>query len=69
MYNEISKFIIYRDMKGERILTRLGKIFEDFDNKSDTKEHLISRIYLEIRNILEIATKYGFDNKGWKNEI
>ncbi len=69
MYNEISKFIIYRDMKGDRILTRLGKIFEDFDNRSDTKEHLISRIYLEVRNILEIATKYGFDNNLWHNYL
>ena len=69
MYNEISKFIIYRDMEGDRILTRLGKIFEDFDSESDTKEHLRARIYFEVRRLLEIATKYGFDNNLWHNYL
>ena len=69
MNNIISKFIIYRDVKGDRILTRLGKIFEDFECGSDTKEHLRSRIYSEVREILEIATKYGFDNNLWHNYL
>lgn len=69
MNNIISKFIIYRDVKSDRILTRLGKIFEDFNGETDTKEHLRSRIYSEIRELLEIATKYGFDNNLWHNYL
>lgn len=69
MNNIISKFIIYRDVKGDRILTRLGKIFEDFNVSADTKEHLRARIYSEIRELLEIATKYGFDNNLWHNYL
>ncbi len=69
MYREISRFIIYRDMSGESILSRLGKIFEDFDNKNDTMEHLRSRIYVEIRRLLEVATRYGFDNNLWHNYL
>ena len=69
MYREISRLIIYRDMSGESILTELGKIFEDFDSKTDTHEHLRSRIYVEVRRLLEVATKYGFDNNLWHNYL
>ncbi len=69
MYREISKFIIYRDINGDSILSRLGRIFEDFDKQSDTEEHLRSRIYVEIRRLLEVATKYGFDNNLWHNYL
>lgn len=69
MYREISRFIIYRDMSGGSILSELGKIFEDFDSKSDTEEHLRSRIYVQVRRLLEVATKYGFDNNLWHNYL
>lgn len=69
MYREISRFIIYRDMSGDSILSELGKIFEDFDSKSDTEEHLRSRIYVQVRRLLEVATKYGFDNNLWHNYL
>ena len=69
MYKHISKLILYRDLSGDRILTRLGKIFEDFESGSDTPEHLRSRIYAEIRELLEIATKFGFDRNLWHNYL
>ena len=69
MYRKISKFIIYRDRSEQTVLSRLGKIFEDFETDRDTPEHLRSRIYAEIRSLLEIATKYGFDSNLWHNYL
>lgn len=69
MYRQISKFIIYRDMEGDSILSELGRIFEDFDRDADTPEHLRSRIYVQVRRLLEIATKYGFDKNLWHNYL
>ena len=69
MYKHISRFIIYRDLSGDAILSKLGKIFEDFDTGADTPEHLRSRIYLEVRRLLEVATKYGFDCNLWHNYL
>ncbi len=69
MYKHISRFIIYRDLSGDAILSRLGRIFEDFDTGADTPEHLRSRIYLEVRRLLEVATKYGFDCNLWHNYL
>ncbi len=69
MYREISKLIIYRDASGESILSHLGKIFEDFEKGADTPDSLRSRIYAEVRRMLEIATKYGFDRNLWHNYL
>ena len=69
MYRQISKFIIYRDAEQSNILSMLGKIFYDFENKADSPESLSMRIYAEVRRLLEVATKYGFDNNLWHNYL
>ena len=69
MYKEISKFIIYRDASESNILSKLGKIFKDFECGTDSPESLRTRIYAEVRRLLEIATKYGFDNNLWHNYL
>ncbi len=69
MYKKVSELIIYRDMSGDSILSALSCIFEDFNKGSDTPEHLRSRIYIQVRRLLELATKYGFDNNLWHNYL
>ena len=69
MYREISKFILYRDLNGGSILSELGKIFKDFDRKIVTDDNLRTRIYAQVRRLLELATKYGFDNNLWHNYL
>ncbi|MGM9682325.1 MAG: ATP-binding protein [Eubacteriales bacterium] len=69
MYKELAGLIIYRDLSGESILVKLGGIFEDFENGSDTPEHLKTRIFIQIRRLLEIATQYGFDRNLWHNYL
>ena len=69
MYREISKFILYRDSLNGTILSELGKVFEDFDRQSATFDNLRTRIYAQVRRLLELATKYGFDNNLWHNYL
>lgn len=69
MYRQISKFIIYRDDSRSNILSRLGDIFKDFEENAECPESLRTRIYAEVRRLLEIATKYGFDNNLWHNYL
>ena len=69
MYRQISRFIIYRDMTESSILSKLGKIFEDFHSGATPPEHLRTRIYVEVRRLLEVATKYGFDSNLWHNYL
>ena len=69
MYREISKFILYRDSLNGTILSELGKVFEDFDNNGATEDNLRTRIYAQVHRLLELATKYGFDNNLWHNYL
>lgn len=69
MYKELAKLIIYRDMSGESILSKLGEIFEDFENNTDTPEHLKTRIFIQVRRLLELATQYGFNKNLWHNYL
>ena len=65
----LSNLIIYRQANEESILSRLGNIFERFHSGADTPEHLKNDIFTEIRRLLELATKYGFDNNLWHNYL
>lgn len=69
MYREISKFILYRDSLDGTILSELGRVFKDFDLKSATDDDLRTRIYAQVRRLLELATKYGFDENLWHNYL
>ena len=68
MYREISKFILYRDSLNGTILSELGRVFKDFDSKSATDDDLRTRIYAQVRRLLELATKYGYTEK-WIRKI
>lgn len=69
MYTEIPKLTMYRELGDDSILYRISAIIHDFDNDLDEKEHLVSRIYEQIRRLLEIATSYGFDKNLWQDYL
>ena len=69
MYRQISNLILYSDLGEDSILLRLAEIFEDFEKRSDTTASLVRRIYREIKKLLDLATKYGFDENLWHNYL
>ncbi|MGN0481908.1 MAG: ATP-binding protein [Lachnospiraceae bacterium] len=75
MYEEISKLILFRDDDKESILYRLGDIFYRFDNEAAyhdnaaSKQTMIDDIYSEIKNILKVATDFGFNENLWHNYL
>ena len=69
MFRELSKLVIYREFEPNNILMNLGGIFEDYENKTVSKETLITRIYEEIHKLLDVATQYGFDKNLWHNYL
>ena len=69
MYQEVSKLILYRDLGEDSILFRLAKIFEDFEEGTVHKADLTTRIYVEMKRLLDLATAYGFDTNLWHNYL
>ena len=69
MYREISKLILYSGSRRGTILGELGDIFERFDKNLASVEKTRADVYEQIRRLLEIATKYGFDDNLWHNYL
>ncbi|MCC8191646.1 MAG: ATP-binding protein [Ruminococcus sp.] len=64
-----SKLLIFGNLDKNEPLLKLSEIFADLEAKSISKDEAISRIYEEIREILKIATDYGFDKNLWQNYL
>lgn len=69
MYKDIAKLVLYRDLGADSILFRMSDIFEEFDKGEYDKAELTTRIYVEIKRILDISTSYGFDENLWHNYL
>ncbi len=69
MYQEVAKLVLYRDLGEDSILGKLSRIFEDFDRGESSREELITRIYEQIKALLDLSTIYGFDKNLWHNYL
>lgn len=69
MYRETAKLILYRDLGEDSILRKLSGIFRDFDRGETAREELITRIYEQMKALLDLSTLYGFDKNLWHNYL
>ena len=52
MYREVAKLVLYRDLGEDSILRKLSGIFEDWEKKESSGAELITRIYEQIKALL-----------------
>ena len=69
MYKDISGLVLYRDLTGDSILYKMAEIFHDRDNKLCDDATIVSRIYSQIKRILDVATSYGFNRNLWQDYL
>lgn len=69
MYKEVSKLVLFHDLGQDSILLRLAGIYEEYDNKTASPAALVTRIYGEMKRLLDLATQYGFDDNLWHNYL
>lgn len=69
MYREVAKLILYRDLGEDSILRKLSGIFEDFEKGTADHANLTTRIYEQMKALLDTATVYGFDKNLWHNYL
>lgn len=66
MYREIAHLLLFSNLGEDSILLRLAEILQDWEQGSCDKDELIRRIYAEMKRILDLGTKYGFDENIWQ---
>lgn len=69
MYHIVSKLLIYGDMPEDSILMELSSIIRDIKEGTSTRDRLVTRVYTQIKHLLQIATDYGFDKNLWHNYL
>ena len=69
MHNIVSKLLIYGDMPKDSILMELSSIIREFKGENYKKDEIITRIYHQVKRILEVSTDYGIDRNLWHNYL
>ena len=69
MYRETAKLLLYSNLGEDAILTRMAEIFRDWEAGAADKPALISRIYAQVKRLLDLATVYGFNRNLWQNYL
>lgn len=61
MNHIISKLLMYGDMEEDSILMQLSGICEAIENESESIDRLRTRLFVQVKRILQVATDYGFN--------
>lgn len=64
-----SQLLIYGDMAEDSILMQLSDIYANMKAETQSKDELRTRVFCQIKRILQIATDYGFDKNLWHNYL
>lgn len=69
MYKKISGLVLYRDLGEDSILYNIAEIFHDKDKGECDNASLITRIYQQIKRLLDVATSFGFNKNLWQDYL
>ncbi len=69
MYRDVSRLIMYGNISRDSVLMKLSEIFKKISGDSevsDGRETYVREMYDQVYRLLDIATRYGFDNNLWQ---
>ena len=69
MYREVSRLLLYSNLGQDSILLQLSGIFSDWAHGEYEKPVLVSRIYQQVKRLLDLATRYGFNRNLWHDYL
>lgn len=65
----ISSLLIYGDMPKDSILMGFSEIFSSFNSGDYSENKLKAQVFKQIKNLLVLATSYGFNKNLWHNYL
>ena len=65
----VSELLLYSDLGENSILKNMCDIIEAHENGFEDKNVTVSRIYGQIKRLLDLATAYGFNTNLWQNYL
>ncbi len=65
----VSKLLIYSDIPRDSVLMEVADVCNKVRIDGYDKEALITKVYKQIKRLLDTATDYGFDDNLWHNYL
>lgn len=69
MYSIVSKLLIYGDMPKDSILMEVSHIIREYKEDNYDKDKIITKLFHQVKRLLQLATDYGFDTNLWHNYL
>ena len=69
MNDIVSKLLLYGDMPSDSIIMELCQICKEAKNADFEKDVLVTKVYKQIKRLLELSTDYAFDKNLWHNYL
>ena len=69
MEQELSNLLLYSNLGRDSILVQLGEIWHDWKSHAVSPMLLRQRCFQQVKGILDVATRYGFDTNLWHNYL
>ncbi len=69
MNDIVSKLLLYGDMPQDSIIMELASICREVKKDDFEKDVLVTKVYKQIKRLLEVSTDYAFDNNLWHNYL
>lgn len=69
MYEKISRLLMYGDLTEDSILYKLGRAIDSVESGDYNKREITREINAISKELLMLATDYGFDDNLWHNYI
>ncbi len=69
MYEKISRLLMYGDLSENSILYKLGRVVDEIESGKYNKREVTLSLNSILKELLMLATDYGFDDNLWHNYI
>ena len=69
MYRETAQLLLYSNLPEDSVLAQIAGVYEDWTLHRAEKPALVHRIYAQVKRLLDIATRYGFDRNLWQDYL
>ncbi len=69
MNDIVSKLLLYGDMPQDSIIMELASICREVKKDNFEKDVLVTKVYKQIKRLLEVSTDYAFDKNLWHNYL
>ncbi|MBQ3774228.1 MAG: DUF815 domain-containing protein, partial [Pseudobutyrivibrio sp.] len=69
MYDKISRLLMYGDLSEDSILYKLGRTIDEVESGDYNKREATRQINAISKQLLMLATDYGFDENLWHNYL